>query len=282
MADEQDIPVKVVDRRWWASETGRRHGPEASAVAQANLRRGAREADRRQGPAGPGVHRQVPTGDGRVRGSAPAAAPRDRQGRRAGAARCAVEILEVVDNLDRAVDAAGQASSVDAVVQGIEMVRRQFLSKLEGLGVTRVDATGQHFDPQTHEAVTTVPATSPDQDGIVVGIVRHGYRIGDDVLRPASVAVAKTAILNLEPAHLHVTERSSDPSSRRLRGLRPAVRGLRDRDRTPACPDCQSAKLAKLHSSPGMVGVGAAPRLSVSLDRRGGCGASACRAAPAA
>lgn len=71
------------------------------------------------------------------------------------------------------------------------MVRRQFLSKLEGFGVTRIVAEGQPFDPQLHEAISTVPASSPEQDGLVVGTVRSGYRIGDDVLRPAAVAVAK-------------------------------------------------------------------------------------------
>jgi molecular chaperone GrpE len=71
------------------------------------------------------------------------------------------------------------------------MVLRQFLSKLAALGVTRIDAAGQRFDPALHEAVTAVPAASPEDDGRIVGIVRHGYRIGDDVLRPAAVAVAK-------------------------------------------------------------------------------------------
>ena len=60
-----------------------------------------------------------------------------------------------------------------------------------GLGVTRIEASGQLFDPQLHEAVTTVPTSSPEQDGVVVGIVRHGYRVGADVLRPVTVAVAK-------------------------------------------------------------------------------------------
>jgi molecular chaperone GrpE len=101
------------------------------------------------------------------------------------------DLLDVVDNLDRAIEASRGAASVDAVMQGVEMVRRQFLSKLEALGVTRIEAEGRTFDPQVHEAVTAVPAASPDQDGVVVGIIRHGYRIGDDVLRPASVAVAQ-------------------------------------------------------------------------------------------
>jgi molecular chaperone GrpE len=71
-------------------------------------------------------------------------------------------------------------------------VKRQFLAKLEGFGVTRIESAGQPFDPALHEAISAVPAASPDQDGLVVGVVRHGYRIGDEVLRPASVAVAKS------------------------------------------------------------------------------------------
>ena len=65
------------------------------------------------------------------------------------------------------------------------------MSKLEALGVSRIEVDGQAFDPTIHEAVTTVPATSPEQDGQVVGVIRSGYRIGNDVLRPAAVAVAK-------------------------------------------------------------------------------------------
>ena len=71
------------------------------------------------------------------------------------------------------------------------MVRRQFLQKLEGFGVTRIQSDQQPFDPTLHEAISSVPAQSPEQDGLVVGTVRTGYRIGDDVLRPAAVAVAK-------------------------------------------------------------------------------------------
>jgi molecular chaperone GrpE len=71
------------------------------------------------------------------------------------------------------------------------MVRRQFLSKLEGLGVKRIDVEGAEFDPLKHEAISTVPAANSQDDGRVVGVVRHGYTIGEEVLRPASVAVAK-------------------------------------------------------------------------------------------
>ncbi|HMC77775.1 MAG TPA: nucleotide exchange factor GrpE, partial [Vicinamibacterales bacterium] len=114
-----------------------------------------------------------------------------------------VSLLEVVDNLDRAIDAAksaprpgsGQAGSeaTDPLLQGVEMVQQQFLAKLDGFGVKRIDALGAAFDPQLHEAVTTVPAPDEAGDGRIVGVVTHGYRIGDEILRPALVAVAKAA-----------------------------------------------------------------------------------------
>jgi molecular chaperone GrpE len=100
-----------------------------------------------------------------------------------------VSFLEVLDNLDRALEVGANKS--DALVQGVALVRQQFLATLEGLGVARVDPLGQRFDPLQHEAVSTVPAASPDQDDVVIGVVRPGYLMGDDVLRPAQVAVAR-------------------------------------------------------------------------------------------
>src|SRR6185437_16572999 len=65
-----------------------------------------------------------------------------------------VTLLEVVDNLDRAIEAATKAGTApgDPLLQGVEMVRRQFLSKLEGFGVKRIASEHQPFDPQLHEA----------------------------------------------------------------------------------------------------------------------------------
>jgi|SRR5579862_795116 len=98
--------------------------------------------------------------------------------------------LDVLDNLDRALDAAGDRED-DPLVQGVALVRQQFLATLEGFGVTPIQALGQMFDPSCHEAVTMTPASAATPDGQVVGIVRTGYRIGDDILRPAQVAVAR-------------------------------------------------------------------------------------------
>jgi molecular chaperone GrpE len=94
----------------------------------------------------------------------------------------------VLDNLDRALAAAGDRAD-DPFVRGVSLVRQQFLATLEGLGVSRVEPEGHAFDPARHEAVTSVnaPGVAP---GTVVGVVRPGYLIGDEVLRPAQVAVA--------------------------------------------------------------------------------------------
>lgn len=116
-----------------------------------------------------------------------------------------VELLDVVDNLDRAIAAAsahdasagrggepvGMSASSPAteLARGVRLVRDQFLAKLEGFGVVRVPALGERFDAARHEAVTTAAVTDPAQDGVVVSVIKEAYAIGDDLLRPASVVV---------------------------------------------------------------------------------------------
>jgi molecular chaperone GrpE len=100
-----------------------------------------------------------------------------------------VSFLEVLDNLDRALEAAADRPE-DPFVHGVQLVRQQFLSTLEGFGVTRIDPTGQPFDPARHEAVTSVAATADVPEGQILGVIRTGYLMGDEVLRPAQVAVA--------------------------------------------------------------------------------------------
>ena len=106
-----------------------------------------------------------------------------------------VELLEVLDNLDRAIGAARTSAesndATDSLTRGVELVRDQFLSKLAGFGVTRVEAVGQPFDTARHEAVTTTPVDDSAQDGTVIAVMKEGYAIGDDVLRPATVVVGK-------------------------------------------------------------------------------------------
>jgi molecular chaperone GrpE len=102
-----------------------------------------------------------------------------------------VDLLEVMDNLNRALEAAEATKDFDTLLEGLRMVRDLFVVKLGGLGVSKVAALGHGFDPSLHEALTIVPVEDPSTDGMVVGVIKDGYLIGDEVLRPASVAVAK-------------------------------------------------------------------------------------------
>jgi molecular chaperone GrpE len=186
---EQEIPVKVVDRRWWAR--GEDDAPPAERSTKPTyveeLERQLAEKDR-IAQEYIAKYRQAASEfeESRLRLRREISKDIERSRR-----EILADLLDVVDNLDRAIDAAGKARSPDALLQGVEMVRRQFLSKLDSLGVKRIESEGAQFDPLRHEAVSTVPAATAEDDGRVVGIIRHGYTIGEDVLRPASVAVAK-------------------------------------------------------------------------------------------
>jgi molecular chaperone GrpE len=188
--NEHEIPVKVVDRRWWAKGEGDTSTAEAPRSGKPSfvedLERQLAEKDK-QLQETLTKYRQAASEfeESRLRLRREISKDIER-GRR----EILADLLEVVDNLDRAIESGAQGSK-EALLQGVEMVRRQFLSKLEGLGVTRIEVSRGPFDPAIHDAITTVPAASADQDGQIVGVVRQGYRIGDDVLRPASVAVAK-------------------------------------------------------------------------------------------
>jgi molecular chaperone GrpE len=193
---EYEVPVKVVDRRWWANREGSGGGgaaaptPSLKPTYVEELEQKLAEKDK-----------QLQDAITKYRGaSAEFEESRLRLRREIGKdierARREIlaDLLDVVDNLDRALDAGRADTSpgrTDTLLQGVDLVRRQFLAKLEGFGVKRIESEGQPFDPSLHEAVSAVPAATPGQDGTIVGIIRHGYRIGDDVLRPASVAVAK-------------------------------------------------------------------------------------------
>jgi molecular chaperone GrpE len=102
------------------------------------------------------------------------------------------DMLDVIDNLERAVSAYGSgAAAADgpAILKGVELCLRLFQSKLERYGVKPVSAEGQPFDPRLHEAISRVE-TAEVAAGSVARELQRGYRIGDRLLRPAMVSVA--------------------------------------------------------------------------------------------
>lgn len=99
------------------------------------------------------------------------------------------DLLEVVDNLERAVDAAGSA---DDLKQGVDMILRQLREMLRRYGVAPVEAEGQLFDPAFHEAVSRQESGEVTEPTVVEELQR-GYRLHDRLVRPARVVVAVPA-----------------------------------------------------------------------------------------
>lgn len=112
------------------------------------------------------------------------------QAQERGAAKLALELLPAIDNLDRALAHAGEAANGDAsFVSGIKHVRSDVLAALKRVGIEPYSPEGEPFDPTQHEAVAQQPIEGA-QPGTVVEVYQRGYRLGENILRPARVVVA--------------------------------------------------------------------------------------------
>ncbi len=100
------------------------------------------------------------------------------------------DLLPVLDNFDLAVQHA-DTSNPDAVREGVHLIHKQLFDSLFRLGLEPIEADGQPFDPELHEAVATEP-TDEAPDHTVLIVLQRGYRLGDRLLRPARVKVAVT------------------------------------------------------------------------------------------
>ena len=190
---EQDEPqVRVVDRRWWAQSEGvevsdreERGGRKPTYVEELEQRLADTTS---QMQTYLNEHRRAleDLEQAKVRIRREASREVDRHKR-----ALLTELLDVIDNLDRAIASDSDRSS--PLLRGVELVRSQFLAKLEALGVSRIEAVGQPFDANRHEAVSTEPVSNPSQEGIVTRVVKEGYAMGDELLRPAAVIVGASA-----------------------------------------------------------------------------------------
>jgi len=100
-------------------------------------------------------------------------------------------LLPVLDNLQRATEAAATGNSLEVIGEGIRQTASSFENALAAAGVEPIDAVGQPFDPELHDAVETVEA-EPEDEGKVIADYARGYKIGDRLLRPARVKVGRT------------------------------------------------------------------------------------------
>jgi molecular chaperone GrpE len=112
--------------------------------------------------------------------------------------RFAKDLLNVLDNFSRALDVINPEQRAElpagaaSVIEGIEAIQREMVSIFERHGIKRVQAKGQRFDPNLHQAIAEIP-TGDQPPGTVIDVAQEGYMIGGRLLREAMVTVAKKA-----------------------------------------------------------------------------------------
>ncbi len=101
------------------------------------------------------------------------------------------ELLPIVDNFDRAMAASREQRDIESLAKGVEMIQRQLFAVLENEGLKPIEAIGQPFNPELHEAIMQVPAEEGGASGIVAEELRKGYMLKEKVIRPAMVKVTE-------------------------------------------------------------------------------------------
>lgn len=109
--------------------------------------------------------------------------------REAGKAELARSLLDALDDLGRLAAIAEDSTTVEALHEGIELVERKLVKEMEEAGLSPIEAEGEPFDPNLHEALTTVPTDRPEEDDRISRVFVPGYTFGDRLLRPARVEV---------------------------------------------------------------------------------------------
>lgn len=102
-----------------------------------------------------------------------------------------LKILPILDNLERAIEAAKADGNNKSIVEGIELVKKSFIDTLAELEVTEIPAKGEPFDPEVHNAILQEPAGEGEESGHVKDVLQKGYRTPQRVLRHSLVKVAE-------------------------------------------------------------------------------------------
>ena len=106
-----------------------------------------------------------------------------------GAESAMRDLLPVVDDLERALEAINKGGDLESLKEGVDLIYNKFVKYLESQHVKAIDSTGKDFDTDVHEAVTMFPAPDPSMKGKVIDTTIKGYMINDKVLRHAKVVV---------------------------------------------------------------------------------------------
>ncbi|MDD5625419.1 MAG: nucleotide exchange factor GrpE [Candidatus Cloacimonetes bacterium] len=108
--------------------------------------------------------------------------------------RFALEICEVADNFERALNQVSEEKKDDSFVKGMMMIAEQLKKVMEKEGITKIDALGKPFDPAIHDALAHIP--SEYDENTIAAVIQNGYMLYDKLLRPVRVAVSSGKIEN--------------------------------------------------------------------------------------
>lgn len=108
--------------------------------------------------------------------------------------RFALEICEVADNFERALNQVSEDKKDDSFVKGMMMIAEQLKKVMEKEGITKIDALGKPFDPAIHDALAHIP--SEYDENTIAAVIQNGYMLYDKLLRPVRVAVSSGKIEN--------------------------------------------------------------------------------------
>lgn len=108
-----------------------------------------------------------------------------------GGERAFKGLLPVIDDFERAIGAFATTNDLDSIKQGIELIYNKFTKYLNDNGVKKINAKGNEFDTDYHEAMTLIPVEDDEQKGKVIDVIEEGYTINDKVIRHSKVVVGK-------------------------------------------------------------------------------------------
>ena len=108
-----------------------------------------------------------------------------------GAEKTVTAILPVLDDMERALQNAGDTEEAKSFKDGFELIYKKFVKTLESLGVKKIDTKDQDFNVDYHEAIAMVPGLGDEKKGKVIDCVQTGYTLNDKVIRHAKVAVGQ-------------------------------------------------------------------------------------------
>lgn len=113
----------------------------------------------------------------------------------------ASKFIDILENFERALAIASQKHSFDSLLEGVQLIRNQFIAALAEHDVTELNVEGQPFNPELAEAVGVIDVESPEQDQMILEVVNKGYRMGDLLIRPAKVKIGRATVPADEPGH---------------------------------------------------------------------------------